>query len=486
MAGTGIFRNDQVRFAFEEEATEGTAPGTINTSMGIIKSGITLPDVEYAWDMFFGVGREGRSRKDAHEGPQTFRGSIQQIYVLFNGSREILEMCLGELSQDQVDLDDTDPGIITGVTDSTLTDSSETDFTLVDGGSTVKGGNHAVFSGITVGYISTDVGGGVKELTVYPTPARSGTKGWNGSAPAVGDEYEIRQTESVGTAAGNKLLVPTQNLNTMTWAVQHRNAVNHAAGSVGSNLTVNYLGGKVNRFTLSANQGEKLSLALDDVWFRDLVHDSALPSSSVAKYSGSTVTPTATFPTEQPLVFSQGTISLFEIANSFAKIRSFSLSVDHQLTEERYIATVTSGGSTVVSQIPFEFVEGPRVVTLTVEAVMETREYWEHLMRQGQNDALSAKTGFDVRLQFRPDAAAAKSFYIQAPCAGDSTKETMNPVQGDTTNGSDITGAGQVSASNVGAVLKSAPHVVGVETDNLVLVRMELDLPNVMMWFDDA
>ena len=485
MAGTGIFRNDQIRFAFVEEATEGVSPDTIDGSMGIIKSGITLPDVEYAWDMFYGVGREGRSRKDAHEGPETFRGSIQQIYVLHDGSRGILEMCLGELSQTQVSLGGTNPGIITAVDETTMTDSGE-NFTTVDGGGTVKAGNHAVFSGISVGYIDSTVGSGATEVTVFPTPARTGTGGWNGPAPAVGDEYEIRQTESVGVAAGNKILVPTQNLNTMTWAVQHRNSVNHGAGSVGSNLTVNYLGGKVNRFTLSAAQGEKLSLALDDVWFRDLTHDAALPSTSVAKYgaigtgAGATKAPTATFATEKPLVFSQGTINLFELTNSFAKIRSFSLSGDHQLTEERYLATVTSSGSTVISQIPFEFVEGPRVVTLTVEAVMETREYWEHLMRQGQNDALSAKTGFDIRLQFRVDAAAAEAFYIQAPC-------TPNPVQADTTAGADITSTtAQSLATNVGAVLRSAPHVIGVDTDNLVVVRLEFDLPNVMAWWDDA
>ncbi|KKN86830.1 hypothetical protein LCGC14_0263890 [marine sediment metagenome] len=478
MAGTGLFRTDQVKFAFEEESVEGQAESTINTSMGIIKSGIELPDVEYAWDAFFGVGREGRARKDIHEGAQTFRGSISQIYLLFNDSREILSMCLGEHSDTIVTLAGTNPGVITGVTTTTMTDSGE-DFSAGD--LDVKSSNHAVFSGISIGYIDSTVGSGIAEVTVYPTPARSGTKGWNGPQPTVGDDYEIRKTVSVGTSTGNKLTVPTQRLKSMTWAVQHRNAFNHGAGSVGSNLTVNYLGGKVNRATLSAVQGEKVSLALDEVLFRDLRHDSALPNSSVPKYSASTVTPSAIFPTEAPLEYSEGTIALFELTNTFARIRNFSLVIDNQLEDSRYIATVAVDGGTKISQIPFEFIEGPILVTLECEAVMETREYWEHLMRQGLNDGLSSKTGFDIRLQFRPDAAAAESFYIQAP-------PMTNPVQTDITgaSGDIFSTTAQSATTNIGAVLIAAPHVIGTEGENLIVVRLRFDLPSVMLWWQDS
>ncbi len=478
MAGTGIFRNDQVKFAWEEESVEGQAESTINNSMGIIKSGIELPDVEYAWDAFFGVGREGRARKDIHEGAQTFRGSVSQIYLLFDGSREILSMCLGEHSGTIVALTGGDPGTNTSVTATTLVDTVQ-DFS--SGGLNVKAGNHAVFSGISVGYINGGTGNTV--VDVFPTPARSGTKGWNGPQPTATDEYEIRKTVSVGTSAGNKLTVPTQRLKSMTWAVQHRNSFNHGAGSVGSNLTVNYLGGKVNRATISAVQGEKLSLALDEVLFRDLRHDSDLPSGGGAaiKHSGSTVTPTATFPTEAPMEYSEGTISLFELSTTFARIRNFSLVIDNQLEDSRYLATVDVDGGTKISQIPFEFIEGPRLVTLECEAVMETREYWEHLMRQGQNDALTAKTGFDIRLRFRVDAAAAESFYIQSP-------PMSNPVQTDTVAAGDniFSTTAQSAVANVGAVLLAAPHVVGTESENLVVVRLRFDLPNVMFWWDDA
>jgi hypothetical protein len=483
MAGLGLYRADQVLFSIAEEDVDGTRPTTINGIPGIIKSGIQLPTPDYAWDPFFGVGRDGRNRRDIHEGLQTFRASIPQIWVLHEGSREILEMCLGEHSDARVALTGTNPGVITAVAAGTMNDSGE-DFSVGD--LNVKEGSYAVFSGTSVGYISSEAGAGINQVVVYPTPNREAggaTAGWNGPQPAVDDNYEIRKTESVGTAAGNKFTVPTQRLNTMAWAAQFRNSTNHGGTSVGSNLTTNYLGGKVNRFTLSASQGEKLSLALDEVIFRELVHDSNLPV-GVAK-NGPTTAPTGTFPTEQPLIFSQGTINLFELNTSFAKINSFRLTVDNQLTEARYLSTTTINGNTVITQIPNEIIEGQRRITLEVEAVMETLEYWEHLMRQGQNDALSAKTGFDFRLQFRVDSAAAESFYIQGPGNIDLTlvrktgaSDIGSPIESTTAQSLD---------TNVGAVITRAPHDVPTgEAENLVTVPITMDIPHYILWWTDA
>lgn len=474
MAGTGIFRNDQVEFAIAEESTDGTAPGTVATMPGLIKSGIEVPDVEYEWDPFFGVGRNGRSRKDIHEGPQNFRGSIPQMYIGHETGRLALELSLGEHTDDIVSLAGTNPGEITAVDETTMTDSGE-DF---ESSLAVKDGNYAVFSGISVGYIENETGTASDTITVYPTPARSGTKGWNGPQPAVGDEYEVRKDQSVGTSTGDKFTVQTQRLNTMTWALRHRNSANHGASSVGSNLTVNYLGGKVNRWTLSANEGEKVMLGWDEVLFRDLRHDASLPSTSVSKYSGSVTAPTASHPTEEPLVFSQGTIALFELSNTFARINSFRLTVDNGLEARRYISTATIGGSSTVAQVPYELIEGNRTISLEIEAIMETREYWEHLMRQGQNDALSAKTGFDFFMKFE-NSAGDEFFYIQGPAHANPVIIADDTLPVNTSNA-------QASTSNVGCVLNSAPHTVGPEGEPLVRVRLSIDVPSLVMWWTDA
>ncbi len=317
-----IYRRDHVQLAWEREATERSAPAAINNSFGIVKGGIVLPDLDLAWEPYFGVGVTGRSRSDIYRGPEGFIGSIPEIQVTFEDTRAMLEMCLGVLTRDTAETKAANATITYAAT--TVTDTGE-DFTSAPD---AKDGTHAIFAGNSVGYIGTDVGGGITELTVYPTPARTGSTGWNGPIPisgSAGDGYEIRVTESVGTASGDKFIVQAQNHHTMTWAARFRGAGGQ------SNLTLNYLAGKVNRWTLSAREGEPLKLSLDEVIFQDLDHDAALPSSSVPKFNGSTVAPTASQITEEPLYFSQGTLSLFELTNTFARIRAFSLTVDNQM-----------------------------------------------------------------------------------------------------------------------------------------------------------
>lgn len=457
-------------------------PLTIATNMGLIKGGVVLPDVEYAWDYFYGTGRTGRARRDAHEGPQSFRGSVPQVYVLFNESRAILEMILGSLSRSQAEEKVAGPTIT--YSETTVIDTAE-DFSSPNR----KDGNYAIFAGTSVGYIGA--GGGITTLNVFPTPARTGNQGWNGPIPvslAVGDGYEIRQTESVGTAAGSKFIVPTQRLHTMAWGAQFRGghlmSSNSADQTAQPNMNVNYLGGKVNRATLSARQGEKLVLSLDEVLFRDLIHDIALPSASVAKHNalglgaGDTKAPTPVHPTEDPLVFSQGVVSFFELGNVFARIQSFSLSIDHALTEGRYVARSTVGGSQVITQVPLELVEGQLVVTMEVEAILETRQYWEHLMRQGLQDDLLVKTGFDVRLRFQ-NVGATEFLDIQSPAAPNPsmTDETGNEVNGTTA---------LAGTDNIGVLLEAAPHSIPAEGEALIVVRQRLSLPNLVMRFLDV
>ncbi len=473
-SGAGPFRTDEIDFAFEHEDTDGTAPAAVNEPMGLIKGGVVLPDPAFDWDMFYGVGRIGRGRQNAHQGPQRFSGSVANIHVLFDASREILKMCLGELTQDHVALAGTNPGVITAISTTTLTDSGEN---FNSGGLNVKDDNYAVFSGESHGYVGDESDeAGATVLAIWPTPARTGTRGWIGPQPSVGDEYEVRQVESVGTSSGDKFLVPTQKLNTMTWAARFRGTHGEA------NVVRNYLGGKVNRATLSARAGERLVLTLDEVLFRDMEHDVALPSSSVAKYNASVITPSATQPTEEPLKFSQGTLNLFESGNAFARINEFRLTIDNQLTEQRYLSRATVSGSPQVAQIPYELIEGQRIITLEIEAFMDNREYLEHLMREGQNDALSAKTGFNFRLQFDNDINAAEKLIIQGPASLDPTL-----VNSTTGNNAALDGAGPWAATdNVGLVIREAPHSIPAETEALVTVRLVMDAPSITFWFDDA
>ncbi len=476
--GGGRWRVDQFQFAIGEELIDGVQPAAIACNVGLITGGIDLPCPEYEWDVFYGVGRDGRARKDMYRGPQTFTGAIPEMYVLFN-TRKAFEMTLGELSRapECIPCIGADEGTFSATTVSAATDTGSVLTSFKSCGCD----SFAVFSGITVGYIGT--GGAANTVNVFPTAnlcACCAASGWNGPQPAACDVYEIRRICCVGTATGNKYLVGTQILPTMAWAARYRNSTAHGGCCVGGNMTVNYLGGKVNRATISAKSGEHLMLAWDEVVFRDLVHDVAIPTTSLNKQSCTVRTPTATFPTEQPMLFSQGTISLFDLCTDFARIRSFSLEINNNLETERYISTICSNGSTVITQIPFELVEGNREITLEIEAVMETREYWEHLMREGADTGtcLTSKAGFDFRLEFRNCACAAEKLVIQGPAyTAPTVVASTRAIDSDTE---------QSQTCNVGAVLNSAPHVISGEGENLVLVRMNINVPSLTIWWDDA
>lgn len=494
--GGGRWRVDQFQFAVDEELVDTQIPAAINCIVGLITGGIDLPCPEFEWDNFYGVGRDGRSRRDIYQGPQTFTASIPEIYVLFN-QRLAFKMALGSLSQA--------PSVIPGLACANQgTFSATTCVSFADTGATFTTfksccgtDRFAVFSGISVGFLGA--GGAVCLANVWPTLciAQGDTaRGWNGPQPDNCDVYEIRRvgavvscvvTNCIGTAAGNKYAVGTQILPTWTWGARFRNSTTQGASEVGSNLQINYVGGKVNRATISARSGEHLMLALDEVVFRNLKHDSAIPSTSVPKYSASTIAPTATHPTEQPMLFSQGTISLFDLCSDFARIRSFSLEINNNIETERYVSTITDQNIAcdpeIITQVPFELVEGNREITLEVEAVMETREYWEHLMREGRSTGtgLVNKTGFDFRLEFRVCACATEKLVIQGPAMA-------NPVmaeEGAAACGLD-SDVEQSSTANVGAVFNSAPHVISGEGENLVLVRMNLNVPNIAMWWNDS
>ena len=449
--------------------------------MGLIKGGIVLPDVEYAWDAFYGIGRGGRSRLDIHEGVQSFHGSIPLIYVLFNESREILEMCVGAHSGAVEESKAASGGTIT-FTETTMVDSAEN----FETSNNVKDGNFAVFSGHSIGYILSE-SGTIAEVTVYPTPARAGTAGWNGPIPvsgASGDGYEIRRSESVGLGATVKYTVPISQLLTMTWAAQFR-------GTLGQkNTTINYVGGKVNRFTLSARSGEKLQLSLDDVIFRDLVHDINITGGAEGTHKEGTLggggtlevyTPTpATHPTETPLVFSQGDVRLPDDDNTqnvLTRITSFSMTVDNQLTEQHYIDQSTTSGVVGNSQIPFEITEGTRIIKCEIEGFLDSQIYYQLLVRELTANNTN-RSGFDIILRFLPDAAGAEQMIIRCPTAPDSVEITTVDVVSDFDALS--------NPNNIGCVLEAAPHSIPAETESLIPVRMRFDCPNMLIWYDDT
>tara|TARA_Y100000310_G_scaffold268861_1_gene281737 strand:+ start:2447 stop:4117 length:1671 start_codon:yes stop_codon:yes gene_type:complete len=211
-------------------------------------------------------------------------------------------------------------------------------------------------------------------------------------------------------------------LQSTTWNLMMRDTGETAA----NDFIRRYVGGMVNRATLSADEGGLLMYSWDDVQFLDLVHNQALHSSitgEIAKSSVALIDPTqgasgdaeggiggaipedsgalgdADFETNEPYYYSQGAISLFGV--EFARIRNFRLEVNNNIEARRYLS---DNGS---DRIPNDLQENRREYRMNATIAMEdsiiaatatTRSLWKELIVEGNYDG--GLEGFNVTLTF--------------------------------------------------------------------------------------
>lgn len=260
-------------------------------------------------------------------------------------------------------------------------------------------------------------------------------------------------------------LVETATLDTMTWDVRMRDSDETAA----NDFTRRFVGGIVNRMTITANEGELLRCSWDDVQFLDLVHDQIdhsslsgthpMPKSSnalmdpstdpggiggdIPESSGTLGTPT--YPTTEPYYFSQGTLRFFGI--DFARIRNFRLEINNNVDPRYYIRDLAT------ERTPIELQEQRREYVLTatiatedsVAATANTRTLWKELILEGEFGIFGSSgplQGFDMVLKFTrgtndtititaPSSAAAATFENQG-CffrRASHNIETESPIQ---------------------------------------------------------
>ena len=217
-------------------------------------------------------------------------------------------------------------------------------------------------------------------------------------------------------------LIETARLDSLTWNVRMRDT-----GEVAANdFTRRFVGGVVNRATLTANEGELLRLSWDEVQFIDLVHNQTTMTGisgtdPVAKSSAALIDPSTspggigsaipqsggtfgvpTYPTTEPYYFSQGNVSIFGI--TFARIRNFRLDINNNTEPRYYIRDLGT------ERTPIDIQEQRREYTLTATIAMEdsvaasatTRTLWKELILEGAytGTGTPALQGFDMTLTF--------------------------------------------------------------------------------------
>ena len=230
-------------------------------------------------------------------------------------------------------------------------------------------------------------------------------------------------------------ILETGQLDSMTWNV----LMNDSDSNSDNRFIRRFLGGVVNRATLSADEGGLLMFSWDDVQFLDFVHNQvktgtntydpsiteaanrALAQPGVidiergssflrdprgiggAMGESSGALSDATYPENEPYYFSEGTVSFFGI--EFARIRNFRLEINNNI-DPRYYINRRNG-----RRGPSEFQEQFREYTMTAALAMQdslpgdstTRTMWKELILEGNYEAFGAVgklQGFEMKMEF--------------------------------------------------------------------------------------
>jgi hypothetical protein len=168
-------------------------------------------------------------------------------------------------------------------------------------------------------------------------------------------------------------------------------------------LIRDYLGGRVNRATIFANEGEELRIGLDEILFKDMIHTStalAYPLSGHAKYSASATVGTDPGPSAAGrFMFSSAEIQILGL--TVAHVRRFSLTVDNQIEAKYYLARADSADG---AQHPKDLVPGKQVYRLETELDLSDpnidRNVWEFLLDQGATTWPGPTLGGQIYMQF--------------------------------------------------------------------------------------
>ncbi|MEK6861488.1 MAG: phage tail tube protein [Nanoarchaeota archaeon] len=390
---TGFFHDDNE--AVDERTNASIAGDTFTTFLPGVYETITTPDLTpELLPQYFLRSASDRNWSYIYRGRQVFTGSIANM-ILLNGYPLRFGIGIVRTTANTVSTTTTVTAAATNAIGSRV-------LTVTSGVGFANGDLIEISRGQTNPEIRRITSGGGTATFVLNYPMLFAPSTVAGAVALV--------TGSVFTHT----IMETATLGSMTWHLFMRDSGETAA----NDLIRKHVGGKVNRMTISAEEGGLLRCSWDDVQFIDLVHNQTDHSSvagtdAVAKSSRGIFNPagiggdypstggvlgTPIYPTTEPYYFSQGNITFFGI--TFARIRDFRLEITNNIEPRYYIRDLAT------DRTPLEIQEGRREYRFTATIGMEdslaatatTRTLWKELILEGNYG--SGMTGFNVELLF--------------------------------------------------------------------------------------
>jgi len=165
-------------------------------------------------------------------------------------------------------------------------------------------------------------------------------------------------------------------------------------------------GGKVNRMTIEASEGDFLKASIDDIQFVGTTHN----QNGETYYSADVADINPTYPSTEPYLFCGGSLSL--AGNEFARVRNFRLEISNSLEAKYYIQK----SDNECSRLPYEHREGKREYRFSCTIDASDAQLFKELVRMGTyNDTYK---GFVLSIQFRRGSDPNDSITITSPASG--------------------------------------------------------------------
>ena len=363
-AGGNVIRGEAFRLGWANEITYGIDPGTAyyKRVFGVVQSA-TIPDPVIDYLPIYALGT----------------ASKRDWYITYKG-----RITLGAGIPDNWLLDGRPLYLPIGTVATTGTDVGG------GGGGTVAVAN--VVAGDTVINVS--------DVTAYNAS--------NYVQIGTGTTAEVLQVDSVGAstltmkdravfahaigAALNEVTNPYTH--TVSEAVNLSSISMHVTYSDSSEtvkLMRRFHGGKCNRATIEATEGDFLKMSLDEISFINLTHNqSTMSATDFYSASVADINSVLVYPTTQPYLFSYGSLQLD--GTTFARIRGFRMEVNNNLDAKYYIT------NSAVSQLPYEYREGRRDYRFACQVDIEDASLFNELVQRGTYSSIYK--GFQVIVTF--------------------------------------------------------------------------------------